>query len=63
MPKEKAKIASYTVQHGTSAALRYFKDHFPELKWSMVNDWKKAKKSVSKDHLEKIVVLEEKKRG
>ena len=59
MPKEKAKIAKYAVQHGTSAALRHFKDRFPEPKLSVVNDWKEAmlkatKKSVSKGQLEKI---------
>ena len=67
-PKEKAESAGYAVQHGTSAALGHFKDRFPELKWSTVNDWKEAmvkatKKSVIKGQLEKIVVLEEKKRG
>ena len=42
MPKEKAEIAKYAVQHGMSAALRHFKDRFPELKLSVVNDWKEA---------------------
>ena len=48
MPKEKAEIAKYAVQHGTSAALRHFKDRFPELKLSVVNDWNvKGNKEVS----------------
>ena len=44
-------MVGYTqlVQHGTSAALRLFKDHFPELKWSTVNDWKKAMVKATKN--------------
>ena len=39
-PKQKATIGNYSILHGTSAALRYFKTKFPDLKWSTVNDWK-----------------------
>ena len=41
-PKEKATIANYAVLHGTSAAIRHFKSKHPDLKWTTVNDWKKA---------------------
>ena len=63
-PEEKTTVARYAVQHGTSAALRYFKDRFPELKWTTVNDWKEAtKREAAKGELKKPVVLEEKNRG
>ena len=65
MPKAKAEVASYTTLHGTSAAIRHFKDLFPDLKWTTVNDWKQAmmkatKKSTRDGQLEKIIVLEKK---
>ena len=41
-PKEKAAIANYAVLHSTSAAIRHFKSKHPDLKWTTVNDWKKA---------------------
>ena len=40
--KQKATIGNYAVLRGPSDALRYFKKEFPELKWSMVIDWKNA---------------------
>jgi len=33
-----ATIANYAVSHRTAAAIRYFKDEFPNLKWSTIND-------------------------
>ena len=67
-PKDKAEVANYATFHGTSAAIRHFKARFPDLKWTTVNDWKEAMikattKSARDGQLEKIVVLEEKKRG
>ena len=66
-PKQKATIGNYSILHGTSAALRYFKAEFPDLKWSTVNDWKVAiirKKRVADVQNDKPVVeLVEKKRG
>ena len=47
-PKQKATIGNYSISHGTSAALRYFKAEFPDLKWSTVNDWKVAIMHLSK---------------
>ena len=66
--KERAEVANYATLHGTSAAIRHFKARFPDLKWTTVNDWKEAmnkatKKAARDGQLEKIVVLEEKKRG
>jgi len=34
----KATIANYAVSHGTAAAIKHFKDEFPNLKWSTVNN-------------------------
>ena len=66
-PKQKAKIGNYSILHGTSAALRYFKAEFPDLKWSTVNDWKVAiirkKRVVDVQNDEPVVELGEKKRG
>ena len=67
-PKEKAEISSYAVMHGTTAAIRHFKDRFPQLKWTTVNDWKKAmvvatKKAANSGKPVQIDTLEEKKRG
>ena len=66
-PKEKAEISSYAAMHGTTATTRHFKDHFPQLKWT-VNDWKKAmvvatKKAAKSGNPMQIDGLEEKKRG
>ena len=66
--KDKADVANYATFHGTSAAIRHFKARFPDLKWTTVNDWKEAmikatKKAARGGQLEKIVLLEEKKRG
>ena len=63
-PKQKATIGNYSILHGTSAALRYFKAEFPDLKWSTVNDWKVVivrKKRVA--DVQPVVELVEKKRG
>ena len=67
-PKEKAEISSYAIMHGTTATIRHFKDRFPELKWTTVNDWKKAmmvatKKAAKSGNPMQIDKLEEKKRG
>ena len=67
-PQEKAEISSYAAMHGTTAAIRRFKDRFPQLKWTTVNDWKKAmavatKNAVKSGESVKIDKLEEKKRG
>ena len=67
-PKDKAEVANYTTVRGTSAAIRNFKAYSPNLKWTTVNDWKAAiikatTKSARDGQPEKIVVLEEKKRG
>ena len=64
-PQEKAKISNFAVQHGTSAALRHFKEDFPGLKWTTVNDWKEAMiKQMKKNHSsEPILKLQEKRRG
>ena len=66
--KDRAEVANYATLHGTSAAIRHFKARFPDLKWTTVNDWKEAmikeaKKAARDGQLEKIIVLEEKKRG
>ena len=66
--KDMAEVANYATLHGTSAAIRHFKARFPDLKWTNVNDWKEAMikattKAARDGQLEKIVVLEEKKRG
>ena len=66
-PKDKAKVANYATLHGTSAAIWHFKACFPDLKWTTVKNWRKAMvKATTKPardaQLEKIVVLEEKKR-
>ena len=68
-PKNKAEVANnYATFHGTSAAIRHFKARFPDLKWTTDNNWKEAMikattMSARDGQLEKIVVLEEKKRG
>lgn len=69
-PKEKAEISSYAVMHGTAATIRHFKDRFPQLKWTTVNNWKKAtcmvvatKKAAKSGKPVQIDTLEEKKGG
>ena len=59
-PRVKAQIGNYALQHGTSAAIRRFKDNFPNLKWSTVNDWKsaiikKVKQGSSSIHIQELV--------
>ena len=54
--------------HGTIATIRHFKDCFPQMKWTTVNDWKKAmvvatKKAAKSGKAVQIYTLEEKKRG
>lgn len=41
-PSQKAKIACYALQHGTSAAVRHFHTEFPGLKRTSANEWKEA---------------------
>jgi len=58
-------IANYAVSHGTAAAIRHFKDEFPNLKW---NDWKTAitddmKKAHGEGYFEPITTLGGKKTG
>ena len=67
-PQEKAEISSYAAMHGTTAAIRHYKGRFPQLKWTTVNDWRKAmavatKKAIRSGEPVKIDRLEEKKRG
>ena len=67
-PEEKAKVGNYAVLHGTSAAIRHFKSKHPDLKWSTVNDWKKAviaktKRNYQTGQVDPITELESKKRG
>ena len=50
------------------SAIRHFKAHFLDLKWTTVNDWKEAMVKVTTNpardvQLEEIIVLEKKKRG
>ena len=40
--KDKGTIANHTIQHGTSAAITYFKPQYQSLKWSTMNDWRKS---------------------
>ena len=59
----KASIANYAVSHRTAAVIRHFKDEFPNLKWSTVNDWKTAitddmKKAHGEGNFEPITTLE-----
>ena len=66
--EDKATIANYAVQHGTSVAIKKFKKEFPDLKWSTLNDWKKqmiteVKKNHSCGNNEKITALVTKKQG
>ena len=66
--EDKATIANYAVQHGTSVAIKKFKKEFPDLKWSTLNDWKKQMiTEVKKNHAcgnnEKITELVTKKQG
>ena len=65
---EKAKIAHYAIQHGTSVAIRHFSKEYPQLKWSSVNDWKvSAIKKVKENHRagndEQVKEIVGKKRG
>ena len=67
-PKEKAEISSYAAMHGTTATVRHFKDGFPQLKWTTINDWKKAmvvatKQAAKSGNPVQINKFEEKKRG
>ena len=67
-PKEKAKIANYAVQHGSTAAVRHFKTEFPALKRTTVNEWKETMIKMTKWQkdtgiCEPIVELETKKLG
>ena len=67
-PQEKAEISSYAAMHETTAAIRHYKGRFPQLKWTTVNDWRKAmavatKKAIRSGEPVKIDRLEEKKRG
>ena len=64
-PKDKARVANYAL---SSAAIRHFKDELPDLKWTSVNDWKRAveqKKKIDRAHgrCEPVVELSGKKRG
>ena len=67
-PEEKASMGNYAVLHGISAAIRHFKSKHPELKWSTVNDWKKAviaktKRNYQTGQVDPITELESKKWG
>ena len=62
-PKYKTTISNYAVIHGTSAALRHFKNKFPDLKYTTLCEWRKAIiVKTRKDH-EVVTELEDKKRG
>ena len=68
-PKDNAEVANYVTLHGPSAAIRHFKARFLDPKWTTnrqrlegSND-KATTKSARDGQLEKIVELEEKKRG
>lgn len=66
--QEKAEISSYAAMHGTRAAIRHYKGHFPQLKWMTVNDWRIAmavatKKAIRSGEPVKIDKQKEKKRG
>ena len=67
-PKRKLMFVNYTVLHGTSAAMKHFilKPSGLGLKWSTLNDWKKAiamktKKNYHTGQVEPITELEFKK--
>ena len=66
--KYKGTIANHAIQHGTSAAIKYFKPQYPSLKWSTMNDWRKSliantTQNQQTGQIEPIKQLEEKKRG
>ena len=67
-PEEKTNIGNYAVLHGTSSAIPHFKSKHPGLKWSTVNDWKKAvimkiKRNYNTGQVESIIELEGKRQG
>ena len=59
-PKDKAMIGNYAIMHGTSAALRYFKNKFPDLKYTTVCEWRKAIVAKTRKNHEVLTELEEK---
>ena len=67
--RDRAKVGNYAIQQGTAAAIKHFKPQYPALKWSTVNDWRKALIAKTqqdlrqKGQIEPIKELEEKKRG
>ena len=60
--------SSYAVMHGTTGTVRHFKNRFPQLKWTTVNDRNNAmivatKKAAKNGNPMQIDKLEEQKKG
>ena len=60
--KDKAMIGNYAIMHGTSASLYYFKNKFPDLKYTTVCEWRKAIVAKTRKNHEVVTELEEKER-
>ena len=61
--KEKAEIGKYVLMHGTTAALRHFKDQYSKLKYTTICEWKRAIAAEEIKSQQPVTELKSKKRG